>query len=185
MLHLNNLIIFFHNVWSHFDLRNYTFPLTVPYITFFLAMSRRRKGPRWVLFLSTHHFFSPFFPSTCWRRMSNCCSAAALLSSSTSTVNFKLDYSVQQQLLIGSVLNFILSFCSSLSVLYIVPSQPHNVSFREVTNSSVVVRWNEPKFPNGIIQGYRLYYMHKNYTDVQTVREPAQKMEFLLTGLGE
>ena len=66
-----------------------------------------------------------------------------------------------------------------------VPSQPVNVSFREVTNSSVVVHWQEPNFPNGLIQGYRLYYMHKNYTEVVTVREPAEEMGYLLVGLGE
>ena len=66
-----------------------------------------------------------------------------------------------------------------------VPSQPVNVSFREVTNSSVVVRWQQPNFPNGLIQGYRLYYMHKNYTEVVTVREPAEEMGYLLVGLGE
>ena len=60
-----------------------------------------------------------------------------------------------------------------------------NVSYREVTNSSVVISWQRPKFPNGLIQGYRLYYMHKNYTDVRTVREPAQDMEYLLEDLGE
>ena len=66
-----------------------------------------------------------------------------------------------------------------------VPSGPVNVSFREVTNSSVVVHWQEPNFPSGLIQGYRLYYMHKNYTEVVTVREPAEEMGYLLVGLGE
>lgn len=64
-----------------------------------------------------------------------------------------------------------------------VPSQPMNVSFRGVTNASVLVRWHQPKFPNGIIQGYRLYYMHKNYTDVQTIRDPEEEMEHNLEGL--
>ncbi len=68
---------------------------------------------------------------------------------------------------------------------FAVPSQPVAVSFRDVTNSSVVVHWQQPKFPNGLIQGYRLYYMHKNYTEVKSVRESAEEMEYLLTGLGE
>lgn len=66
-----------------------------------------------------------------------------------------------------------------------VPSMPVNVSFRSVTNSSVVVEWRQPEAPNGIILGYRLYYMHKNFTDVKTVRNPAENMDYLLTGLGE
>ena len=62
---------------------------------------------------------------------------------------------------------------------------PLNVSMREVTNSSVRVAWHVPSEPNGIIQGYRLYYMHQNFTDVKTIREPQEHMEFHLFGLGE
>ena len=51
-----------------------------------------------------------------------------------------------------------------------VPTQPIEVSFYNVTNSSVLVKWSPPQHPNGIIQGYRLYYMHKNFTDVSTMR---------------
>jgi receptor-type tyrosine-protein phosphatase gamma len=61
---------------------------------------------------------------------------------------------------------------------------PVNVSMREVTNTSVKVLWHRPVQPNGIIQGYRMYFMHQNFTDVRTVREPSEKMEFLLEGLG-
>ena len=64
-----------------------------------------------------------------------------------------------------------------------VPSMPVNVSMREVTNSSVRVLWHEPTNPNGIIQGYRLYFMHQNFTDVRTVRDPQKSMEHLLKGL--
>ena len=66
-----------------------------------------------------------------------------------------------------------------------VPSHPENVSTGGVTNSSVVLYWNEPVHPNGIIEGYRLYFMHKNFTDVRTIRQPTEKMEYFLTGLGE
>ena len=69
-------------------------------------------------------------------------------------------------------------------VFILVPSMPVNVSMREVTNSSVRVMWHVPSHRNGIIQGYRMYFMQKNFTDVRTVREPQDKMEYLLTGLG-
>ncbi len=59
------------------------------------------------------------------------------------------------------------------------------MSFRGVSNSSVTVGWHRPRHPNGIVQGYRLYYMHKNFTDVQTIREPEDRMDFHLGGLGE
>ena len=76
-------------------------------------------------------------------------------------------------------------WCSTCHVFFPVPSRPFNVSFRDVTNSSVTVRWQRPRHPNGLVQGYRLYYMHRNYTDVQTVREPSEEMDFELQGLGE
>ncbi len=60
---------------------------------------------------------------------------------------------------------------------------PVNVSMREVTNSSVRVIWHSPTHENGIIQGYRLYYMHQNFTDVRTVKEAKGSMEYLLEGL--
>ena len=66
-----------------------------------------------------------------------------------------------------------------------VPSQPINVTTRDVTNTSVIVMWQEPNHPNGIIEGYRLYFMHKNFTDVRTIRQPAKKIEFFLSGLGK
>jgi receptor-type tyrosine-protein phosphatase gamma len=62
---------------------------------------------------------------------------------------------------------------------------PVNVSMREVTNSSVRVMWQQPENPNGIIQGYRMYFMHQNFTDVRTVRDPLAKMEYHLTGLSK
>ncbi len=66
-----------------------------------------------------------------------------------------------------------------------VPSMPVNVSMREVTNTSVRVLWHRPQHPNGIIQGYRLYYVHRNFTDVRTVKEAKESMEYLLEGLSK
>ena len=62
---------------------------------------------------------------------------------------------------------------------------PVNVSIREVTNTSVRVLWHRPEKPNGVIQGYRMYFMHQNFTDVRTVRDPQQKMDYHLTGLSK
>ena len=69
--------------------------------------------------------------------------------------------------------------------MFSVPSMPVNVSMRSVTNSSVLVLWQSPTSPNGVIQGYRMYYMRQNFTDVRTVREPKEKMQYLLEGLGK
>ena len=62
---------------------------------------------------------------------------------------------------------------------------PVNVSMRSVTNSSVLVSWHRPTHPNGVIQGYRMYFMRQNFTDVRTVREPKAAMQYMLQGLGE
>ncbi|GAB6020093.1 hypothetical protein CHUAL_002826 [Chamberlinius hualienensis] len=64
-----------------------------------------------------------------------------------------------------------------------VPSKPSNLRVVQVTNNMIKVEWEQPENPNGIIQGYRLYYMHKNYTDVRTLRNPEPKMEYMLTNL--
>ena len=65
-----------------------------------------------------------------------------------------------------------------------VPGKPVNVLVGEVNDSSIELSWAEPSNPNGVIKGYRIYFMRKNFTDVQTVRgaDPAQK--FVLTELG-
>ena len=55
--------------------------------------------------------------------------------------------------------------------------------FKAVTNSSVTVHWQQPTTPNGIVVGYRIYYMHDNFTDVQTVRHTEPNMFHLLKGL--
>lgn len=70
-------------------------------------------------------------------------------------------------------------------VLYLVPSQPMKVVFKEVTNSSVAVHWQQPTTPNGLVAGYRIYYMSGNYTDVMTVRSTNPSMFYVLRGLSK
>lgn len=64
-----------------------------------------------------------------------------------------------------------------------VPSKPVNVTIVEISDTKLRLSWFQPERPNGVIVGYRLYYMHKNYTDVRTLRNPLSRMEFLLTDL--
>ena len=71
------------------------------------------------------------------------------------------------------------------SLLCLVPSQPLKVVFKEVTNSSVAVHWHQPTTPNGLVTGYRIYYMHDNFTDVETVRSTNPSMFYVLQGLSE
>ena len=39
--------------------------------------------------------------------------------------------------------------------------------------------------PNGVVKGYRLYYMKHNFTDVVTVRQTGSNVEYELHDLGE
>ena len=64
-----------------------------------------------------------------------------------------------------------------------VPSAPLNVSTHSITNTSVTVTWLQPSQPNGLIEGYRLYFMTDNFTDVRTIKEADTLMEFKLEGL--
>lgn len=57
--------------------------------------------------------------------------------------------------------------------------------FKEVTNSSVAVHWQQPTTPNGLVVGYRIYYMHDNFTDVETVRSTDPTMFYVLRGLSK
>lgn len=47
------------------------------------------------------------------------------------------------------------------------PTKPENLTSREITGSTIELSWSEPENANGVIVGYRVYYMHSNYTDVK------------------
>ncbi|XP_049782864.1 tyrosine-protein phosphatase 99A-like isoform X1 [Schistocerca cancellata] len=66
-----------------------------------------------------------------------------------------------------------------------VPSQPRNVTVLRVSSNSLKLSWLQPEKPNGLITGYRVYYMHANYTEVQSMRNVSsnKKVEFELTNL--
>lgn len=66
-----------------------------------------------------------------------------------------------------------------------MPGKPVNVTIGEVNDSSIALSWSEPLNPNGIIKGYRIYFMRKNYTDVQTVRSGEKFQRFVLNYLGK
>lgn len=65
-----------------------------------------------------------------------------------------------------------------------VPGKPLNVSIGDVNDSTIALSWAEPENPNGVIKGYRIYFMRKNFTDVQTVRSAEKVQKFILTDLG-
>lgn len=70
-----------------------------------------------------------------------------------------------------------------MCVLFAAPGRPVNVTIGEVNDSTIALSWAEPDNPNGIIKGYRIYFMRKNFTDVQTVRSGDRIQKFILTDL--
>ncbi|ODN00699.1 Tyrosine-protein phosphatase 99A [Orchesella cincta] len=64
-----------------------------------------------------------------------------------------------------------------------VPEKPRNVTVTWVTDSMMELSWSEPAKPNGKIEGYRIYYMWRNFTEVETVKQPLEHMKFALSGL--
>ncbi|XP_078047953.1 putative receptor-type tyrosine-protein phosphatase mosPTP-1 isoform X2 [Augochlora pura] len=50
------------------------------------------------------------------------------------------------------------------------PTKPLNLSSHDITSTTIELSWSEPERANGIITGYRIYYMQANYTDVQTYK---------------
>jgi len=64
-----------------------------------------------------------------------------------------------------------------------VPSGPMNITELQVANDSITLHWVQPENPNGVIIGYRLYYMTKKMTDVVTVKDNSQEIIYRLQNL--
>ena len=94
------------------------------------------------------------------------------------------------------------------SPFFPAPSPPRNVRLLAVTANSIQVSWWEPARANGVLQvgkyttatltekhnekhylfvfqGYRVYFLHDNFTSVQTVRGNKSAMIKTITRLGE
>lgn len=54
--------------------------------------------------------------------------------------------------------------------MFTVPSKPLNVTVLGITSNSIKLGWSEPEKANGAIEGYYIYYIYANYTDVATYR---------------
>ena len=52
-----------------------------------------------------------------------------------------------------------------------------------ITNTSAVIDWSRPSDPNGVIEGYHLYFLSGNLTDVRTIRSKDPRIEYTLTQL--
>lgn len=75
-----------------------------------------------------------------------------------------------------------------MKLLFAVPSKPLNLTARGINATSIELSWSEPENANGAIVGYRVYYMHSNYTEVETPKknEPNHPIiEYVLNQLSE
>ena len=52
-----------------------------------------------------------------------------------------------------------------------------------ITNTSAVIDWSRPSDPNGAIEGYHLYFLSGNLTDVRTIMSKDPRIEYTLTRL--
>ena len=93
--------------------------------------------------------------------------------------------SQQVQKLNATDINLINICCQILRLLFVVPSSPQNITNIHTQNDSVTLHWMEPESPNGIITGYRLYYMTKKMTDVQTVKDSSKEIVYMLKNLSK
>ncbi|XP_057323850.1 tyrosine-protein phosphatase 99A-like isoform X1 [Microplitis mediator] len=64
-----------------------------------------------------------------------------------------------------------------------IPSTPLRLTAYGINSSSVELSWSEPKHKNGIILGYRVFYMHSNFTEVKTLKKNNETIDFLLNDL--
>lgn len=65
------------------------------------------------------------------------------------------------------------------------PSRARNVRVLASTDTTIQISWWEPARANGLLQGYRIYMLHQNFTSVQTVRNNKSAMVETLTRLSK
>ncbi|XP_056645742.1 tyrosine-protein phosphatase 99A [Diorhabda sublineata] len=53
-----------------------------------------------------------------------------------------------------------------------VPDKPRNLTILDYTSNSIYLQWANPLKKNGVIEGYRVYYMNNNFTEVQPDKIP-------------
>ena len=73
----------------------------------------------------------------------------------------------------------------NIYVFFSAPSSPRNVQLLSVTDTSIKISWWEPARANGVLLGYRVYFLHRNFTSVQTIRDNKSAMVETLTRLSK
>ena len=71
------------------------------------------------------------------------------------------------------------------NLIFLAPSRPRNIRVLGVSDTTLQISWWEPARANGVLQGYRIYMLHQNFTSVQTVRSNKSSMIETLTRLSK
>ncbi|CAG9855543.1 unnamed protein product [Phyllotreta striolata] len=53
-----------------------------------------------------------------------------------------------------------------------IPGKPRNLTILDFTANSILLKWANPLKKNGVIEGYRVYYIHNNFTEVWPEKVP-------------
>ena len=69
-------------------------------------------------------------------------------------------------------------------LVFPVPEAPRNISVLNVTDTTVTLSWLPPVNPNGLIEGYRIYFTTGDFTNATWIKMPVEKMQHTLTDLG-
>ncbi|XP_037087916.1 tyrosine-protein phosphatase 99A-like [Pollicipes pollicipes] len=64
-----------------------------------------------------------------------------------------------------------------------VPEAPRQVSVVNVTDTTVTISWLAPNRPNGLIEGYRIYFTTGNFTNATWLKLPVDDMQYTLKNL--
>jgi Fibronectin type III domain len=73
-----------------------------------------------------------------------------------------------------------LIFCAT------VPSRPLNLTINHISSRTVGLSWMAPEMRNGRLLGYRLYYLHNNFTEtISFIAITTPVTTYNLTGLSK
>ncbi|XP_063928096.1 tyrosine-protein phosphatase 99A isoform X2 [Zophobas morio] len=66
-----------------------------------------------------------------------------------------------------------------------VPSKPQDLTVLDITSDTITLKWTQPEKLNGAIEGYRVYYLYNNLTDMNRdkIKPSSPHISYNLTNL--
>ncbi|KAI4504305.1 hypothetical protein M0802_000776 [Mischocyttarus mexicanus] len=108
------------------------------------------------------------------------------LETTTSTETMTMYEQTTTYIVPGSSSSSFPSTTENKADLFKVPTKPLNFTSRGITSTTIELLWSEPECANGVLSGYRVYFMYSNCTDVQMYRineNSGPNIEFVLKNL--